>query len=82
MIAFCVESAHEKQCAGKRVNVVSGSVLQKINTCTSSVRSVCIKNISLSYPSLPSVREVSFGGCESIKIHDQMTEEQENTCEM
>lgn len=63
------------------MHVVSGSVIQKINICTSSVWSVYIKYISLSYPSLPSVSAVSFGGCESIKIHDQVTEEQENTCE-
>jgi len=61
---------------------VSGSVIQKINMRTSSVWSVYIKNISLSYPSLPSVNAVFFGGSESVKIHDQMTKGQEKTREI
>lgn len=73
MIAFWFESAREKQCAGRAMNVVPGSVIWKINMCTSSVWSVYIKNISLSYSGLPSVSAVSFRGSESIKIHDQMT---------
>lgn len=44
-IVFCPESAHGKQCAGKGVNVTSGSV---IVICTAVWR-VYVKNISLSY---------------------------------
>lgn len=61
LIVFCLESALEKQCAGKGVNVASRSVIQKINICTFSVWSVCIKDISLSYPSLPQSVQYTLG---------------------
>lgn len=51
IIAFWLESAHEKQCPGKGVYVVSGRMTQKINMGASSVQDLYSKNIVLGYPS-------------------------------